>query len=44
VVTPDKFVIDKETLTLIDKNVSAKDKLIEFTDQGVATVDVPEDQ
>jgi pyruvate,water dikinase len=40
-VTPDKFIIDKETLTLIDKKVSTKERLIKFTDQGVVTADVP---
>jgi len=40
-VTPDKFIIDKETLTLIKKKISIKEKLIEFTDQGVVTANVP---
>lgn len=43
-VTPDKFIIDKETLTLIKKKVATKEKLIEFTDQGVVTADVPQER
>ena len=41
VVVPDKFIVDKESLTLIDKKISCKEKLIEFSEQGVVTVDVP---
>jgi pyruvate,water dikinase len=41
VVVPDKFIVDKETLTLIDKKVSTKEKLIQFSDQGVVMADVP---
>ena len=40
-VVPDKFIVDKETLTVIEKKISTKEKLIEFTDQGVVTSDVP---
>lgn len=40
-VVPDRFVIDKETLELIDKRVSTKEKLIRFSDHGVVTADVP---
>lgn len=43
-VVPDKFIVEKETLTLIDKKISTKEKLIEFTDQGVVTSDVPMDK
>jgi len=43
-VVPDKFIIDKETLTVIEKKISTKEKLIEFTDQGVVTSDVPMDK
>lgn len=43
-VVPDKFIIDKETLTLVDKKISAKEKLIEFADRGVVTADVPMDK
>jgi pyruvate,water dikinase len=43
-VVPDKFIIEKETLTLIDKKISNKEKLIAFNDRGVVTVDVPMDR
>lgn len=43
-VVPDKFIIDKETLTLVDKTVSTKEKLIEFSDRGVVAEDVPLDK
>ncbi len=40
-VIPDKFIIEKATLTLMEKKVSLKEKLIEFSDKGVVTADVP---
>lgn len=43
-VVPDKFIVDKETLTVIEKTISTKEKMIEFIDQGVVTSDVPEDK
>ena len=43
-VVPDKFIVDKETLTVIEKKIATKEQLIEFTNQGVVTSDVPTDK
>lgn len=40
-VTPDRYVIDKQTLNLVEKNISNKGKLIEFGEHGIVAVDVP---
>lgn len=43
-VNPDKYVIDKETLKLLEKKIARKEKLIVYADQGVVVSDVPEER
>jgi pyruvate,water dikinase len=43
-VTPDKYVIDKGTLKLLEKKIADKDKYIMQAEQGVVTADMPKEK
>lgn len=43
-VTPDRYVFDKETLTLVKKTISEKDKLMKYAEQGIQEDNVPLEQ
>ena len=43
-VTPDRFVVDKDTLSVLDKVVSRQDRMIVKAVKGDEWVDVPEDK
>ncbi|MEW6664056.1 MAG: PEP/pyruvate-binding domain-containing protein [Thermodesulfobacteriota bacterium] len=41
---PDAFILDKETLQIVDKKLGSKKRCIAFQDVGVAEVETPPDQ
>jgi pyruvate,water dikinase len=43
-VTPDRFIVDKHTLTLTEKNISQKMRQIVLKERGVEEEDVPPDK
>jgi len=41
---PDVYILEKEKLTLIEKKIGTKGKMVTFKDVGVAEADTPEDK
>ena len=43
-VTPDRYVFEKETLALVKKTINEKDKLMKYAEKGIQEDNVPVDQ